>query len=94
MNQLEGACDHHWAHWGLFLPPSVKLTSSTVLDCTVDIFEDSRPPESIRDETLCSLLALMACVVVATIYGSPSVCSRHDEAFHFFNLVLRLVPIV
>ena len=91
---MEGGCDHHWDYWGLFLPPSVKLTQSRVLDCSVDIFEDFRPPESIEDKTLGSLLALMACIMVATISSSPSVCSRHNEAFHFFNLVLRLVPVV
>ena len=94
MNQLEGSCDHHQDHWGLFFPPSIKLTPSTVLDCSVDIFKDSRPPESIRDKTVSSLLGLMACIMVATIYNSPSVCSRHNKTFHFFNLVPRLVPVL
>ena len=94
MNQLEGGSNHHWNYWGFFLPPSVKLTPSTVLDCSVDIFIDSRPPELIRDKDLSCLLALVASVMMATIYSSPSVCPGHNEAFHFLNLVLRLVPVV
>ena len=89
-----GGGNYHRDHWGLFLLSFIMLTPSTVLDCSVDIFVDSRSPELIRDKTLGSLLALMASITVATIYSSPSVCSWHNEAFHFFNLVLRLVPVV
>ena len=100
LNELKS----RWTSWrglwpslgpsGPFLfSPHIKLTSSTILDHSVDIHEDSRQPESIRDETLHSLLALVACIIT-TIYGSPPVCSRHNEMFHFFDLVFRLVPLV
>ena len=73
MNQLEGGNNHHQDPRSFFFPPSKKLMLSTVLDCSVDIFIDSRPPESIRDKTLSSLLGLMASIMKATIYSNPSV---------------------
>ena len=74
MYQLEGGGDHHWDLRSRFLPPSIELTSSAILDCLVDIFIDTRPPESIRDKALHSLLALVPRIMMATIDGSPSVC--------------------
>ena len=82
--------NHYRDHKGIFFPPSVKLALLKVLDCPVDILEDSRPPELTRDETFHFLLTLVVSITVATIYGSPLVCSRHDKAFHFFDLVLSL----
>ena len=94
VNKLKGGGNHYRDHWSFFFPPSIKLTPSTVLDHSVDIFVDCWPPELIRDKTLSSLLSLMASIIMATIYSSPSVCAGHNEVLHFFNLVLRLVPAV
>ena len=94
MNQLEEGGNHHRDHWSFFLSPSIKLTPSTVVNHSVDIFRVSRPPELIRDKTVSSLFSLMANIMTATICSDPSVCAGHNEAFHFFNLVLRLVPVV
>ena len=95
MNQLEGAVTIIRTIGAfLSLPLSVKLTPSTDLDHSVDIFIDSRPPESIRDKALSSLLALVANITMATICSSPSVCPGYNEALHFLNLLLKLVPVV
>ena len=94
MYQLEGHGDHHQDNGSLFLPPSIELTSSAILDCSVNIFIDTRPPELIRDKALHSLLALVTCIMMRTINGSPSVCLWHCEAFHFINLVFRHISVV
>ena len=94
MYQLEGCSNHHWDHWSPFLPPSIELTSSAILDCPVDIFVDTQPPESIRDKALCSLLVLVSRITMTTINGSPPVCPWHYEVFHFFNLVFWCVYVV
>ena len=94
MYQLEGCGNHHWDHGSLFLPPSIELTSSAILDCLVDIFIDTQQPELIRDKALHSLLALMSCIMMTTINSSPSVCPRYYEAFHFINLVFWCISVV
>ena len=86
MYQLEGEGDHHQDHGSLFLPPSIELTSSAILDCLVNIFIDTQPPESIRDNALHSLLALESRIMMTTINGSPSVCPWHYETFHLVHL--------
>ena len=77
MYQLEWCSNHHQDHGSPFLPPSMELTSSAILDCLVDIFIDTWPPESIRDKALHSLLALVSHITMTTINGSPPVCPRH-----------------
>ena len=94
MYQLDGGGDHHQDHGSLFLPPSIELTSSAILDCSVNIFIDTRSPELIKDKALHSLLALVSCVMMTTIDGSPSVCPQHYEAFHFVNLVFWHISVV
>ena len=94
MYQLEQGGDHHQDHGSLFLPPSIELTSFAILDCSVNIFIDTWPPESIRDKALHSLLALVSHVMMATIDGSPSVCPWHYEAFHFINLVFWHISMI
>ena len=94
MYQLEGGSDHHQDHENLFLPPSIELTSSAILDCSVDIFIDTQPPESIRHKALHSLLALVPHIMMATIDGSPSVCPQHYKAFHFIHLIFWHISVV
>ena len=93
MYQLEGHGNHHQDHGSPFLPPSIEFTSSAILDCPVDIFIDTQPPESIRDKALCSLLALVSHIIMTTINGSP-VCPQYYKAFHFVNLVFWHVCVV
>ena len=92
MYQLKGGSDHHQDHGSLFIPPSIELISSAILDCSVNIFIDTWPPELIRDKALHSL-ALVSHVTMTTINGSP-VCPWHYEAFHFINLVFWHISMV
>ena len=94
MYQLERGGDHHRDRGSLFLPPSIELASSAILDCFVSIFIDTQPPELIRDKALCSLLALVPHIIMATIDGSPSVCPWHYEVFHFVHLVFQHISVV
>ena len=94
MSQLEGGNHHHGDHRSFFFPPSIEPTPSTVLDCFVNVFVDPRPPESIRDQALHSLLSLVASIMVTAIYSSSPVCSRHYKTFYLFNVVLGLVLVV
>ena len=94
MNQLEGCGNHDQDHGSPFLPPSIELTLSAILDCPVNIFTDTQPPESIRDKALHSLLALVSHIMMTTINGSPPVCPQHYKAFHFVNLVFWHVSVV
>ena len=94
MYQLEGSSDNHRDHGSLFLPPYIELTLSAIRDCSVDIFIDICPPESIRDRALHSLLALVPHIMMATIDGSPSVCPRHYEAYHFIHLVFWHISVL
>ena len=94
MYQLEGGGDNYQDHGSLFLPPSIELTSSAILDCSVNIFIDTQPPESIRDKALHSLLALVPCITMATINGSPSVFPQHYKVFHFVYLVFWHISVV
>ena len=48
MYQLKGHGNHHQDHGSPFLPPSIELTSSAILDYPVDIFIDTQQPESIK----------------------------------------------
>ena len=94
MYQLEGHGNHHRDHGGPFLPPSIELTSSAILDCLVNIFIDTQPPELIRDKALHSLLAMVFHIMMTTNNGSPSVCPQHSQIFHFINLVFWCISVV
>ena len=78
----------------ILMTNTVELTSFAPLNCLINIIMDAWPPESIRDETLHPLLALVSQISMTTMYSSLSVCPRHYKAFYFVHLVFGSVSMI